>query len=213
MTAPLRIIVGWMLAYAATECVVVAIASVTLALTWPTIIMCAIIEGAVLGALQGVLLFGRRSQPVLTWTLATIAGVLAGRAIEFCADSSPLSATLLGSSIVIQVIAGVALGLCVGAAMGFAQAFALPNDIRAGYRWVGICSVAWALTLPALLLAGRMIAAISDLPGLLAVAIAFALFATLGALVGLFEGAGLALIMPRFEPSETARRDSPAPNV
>jgi hypothetical protein len=183
----------WAGIYALTECIVVFVASSTLATTWTGIAGCAVLEGTLLGLGQGLVLYGRRRfQRVLTWTAATLAGVLIGRLIEFTADTSQLAGSLLGANLAVQLLAGAALGACVGAASGMFQSTVLQRDVTAAYRWLLICSAAWALMLPALLLVGRVTAAVSSLPAAGAALALLAVFAAVGAAVGAFEGAGLA---------------------
>ena len=185
----------WAAVYAVTECVAVVVASLVVAMTWPLVALCALIEGTLLGLVQGWLLHGKRGTLVLSWALATAAGVLVGRFIEYSADISPAAVAILGMPLAVQILAGVLLGAVVGAASGSFQALLLHDRVDHPFQWIAICSAAWALTLPGLLLVGAAIEGLSAVAlwqGTLAV---FSLFLTFGALTGAIEGAGLSWML------------------
>ena len=135
------VVVWWAATYAATECMVVVLASIVFATTWPWVALCASVEGALLGFAQGWLLRGLRPRLLFNWTLATIAGLLLGRFIEYSADLSPLAAALLRSPFVVQIVAGAALGAVVGAASGLFQALLLRGVIL--HPSAGLLCAAW----------------------------------------------------------------------
>jgi uncharacterized membrane protein len=208
----LSFVLRWVAIYAATECVVVIVASLTLATTWPWVVLVATIEGAILGLAQGRQLRELRPRFVRDWTLATIAGVMLGRAIEFAADSSPLAAQILAGPYVLQILAGAALGALVGAAAGSFQAVALRNHIRRSARWIAVCALAWSIALPSLLLVGFATGQLSgSVPVWHAVVAILLLFGAIGAVTGAIEGGALAAMLRAAGRSDPAHaRLSPA---
>lgn len=192
----LPFVLRWAVAYAATECAVVIVASLALTTSWPWVALVAVIEGALLGIVQGRLLRDLRPYIVRDWTLATIAGVLLGRVIEFAGDSSAFAGTILAGPFAFQVIAGAALGALVGAATGSFQALLLRDRIRRPALWIALCALAWCIALPALLLAGFATGQFSEsVPVWHAVVVMLALFAAIGAVTGAIEGWGLATML------------------
>lgn len=181
----------WAAAYAVTECAAVVAASLVLAMTWQLVVLCALFEGAVLGLLQGLLLHGSRGRLVLNWTLATAAGVLLGRFIEYGADVSPWAAAIIGLPAIVQIVAGVALGAVVGGATGSVQALQLRGKVAHPLGWIAVCSAAWALALPALLFVGAATARLSALPLWQSASLVLGAFVAVGALAGAIEGTGL----------------------
>jgi hypothetical protein len=180
-----------------TECVAVVVACLAVATTWPLVAICALVEGILLGLLQGWLLHGLRVALVLRWTLATAAGLLIGRCIEYGADISPLAAAILEQPLLVQIFGGVALGAAVGAASGSFQALLLRDRMDQPQQWIVVCSIAWAVALPVLLAAGSVVAGLSAVApwqGALAVV---SIFTGIGALTGSIEGAGLARLLRR----------------
>lgn len=192
---PLSVVVWWAGAYAATECIVVVLASLVFATTWPWVALCACVEGALLGLAQGWLLRGIRRRLAFDWTLATVAGLLLGRFIEYTADLSPVAGALLRSPFIVQISAGAALGAIVGAASGSFQALLLRGVIRHPYRWIAVCGAAWALTLPALLVVGFAGEQLSGIPVWRAAVALLVLFAGIGAGTGAIEGLGLTWLL------------------
>lgn len=205
-------VVRWAGAYAATECAVVIVASLTLATTWPWVVLVATIEGALLGFVQGRLLRDLGPHTVRDWTLATIAGVLLGRAIEFAGDGSALAGAILSGPLALQIAAGAALGALVGAAAGSFQAVLLRTHVRRSARWVGVCALAWAIALPSLLVAGFATGQLSGtVPVWHAVLAILMVFAAIGGVTGAIEGGALALMLRAAGRSEAAHaRLSPA---
>jgi hypothetical protein len=205
-------VVRWAGAYAATECAVVIVASLTLATSWPWVVLVAAIEGTLLGLVQGLLLRELRPHFVRDWTLATIAGVLLGRAIEFAGDGSALAATILSGPFALQIFAGAALGALVGAAAGSFQALLLRDYVRRPARWVGVCALAWAIGLPSLLLVGFATGQLSgSVPVWHAVVAILMVFAAIGAVTGAIEGGALAAMLRAAGRSRAAHaRLSPA---
>jgi uncharacterized membrane protein len=201
----LSFVVRWAGVYAVTECVVVIVASLTLATSWPWVALVATIEGALLGLAQGWLLRDVRPRFIRDWTLATIAGVLLGRAIEFAGDGSPLAALILTGPFVLQIVAGAALGALVGAAAGSLQAVLLRGSIRRPERWVAVCAVAWSVALPSLLLVGFATGQLSGaVPLWHAVVAILLLFAAIGATTGAIEGGALAAMLRAAGRSDAA---------
>jgi hypothetical protein len=195
----------WAGAYAATECAVVVVASLTVATSWPWVVLVATIEGALLGFVQGRLLRSSRPRFVRDWTLATIAGVLLGRAIEFAGDGSPLAATILHAALALQVIAGAALGACVGAATGAFQAVLLRGRVHRPWRWIAVCALAWSIALPSLLFVGFATGRLSgSVPTWHAVVAILAIFAGIGGVTGAIEGGALAAMLRAADASGAA---------
>jgi hypothetical protein len=198
-------VVRWAGAYAATECAVVVVASVTLATTWPWVVLVAAIEGTLLGLVQGRLLRDLRPHIVRDWTAATVAGVLLGRAIEFAGDGSPLAGSILSGPLALQVAGGAALGALVGAAAGSFQALILRGRVYRPGRWIAICALAWAIGLPSLLLAGFATGQLSGaVPVWHAVVAILTVFAAIGGVTGAIEGGALALMLRAAGRSQAA---------
>ena len=192
----LPFVLRWAGAYAATECAVVIVASLALATSWPWVALVAIIEGALLGFVQGALLRDLGPHFIRDWTLATIAGVLLGRGIEFAGDSSPLAGAILAGPYALQVVAGAALGALVGAATGSFQALLLNHHVRRPALWIAACALAWCIALPALLLAGFATGQLSgSVPLWHAVVVILLLFAAIGAVTGAIEGGALVAML------------------
>lgn len=185
--------------YAATECIAVVVASLTFAMTWPWVGACALIEGTLLGLGQGWLLHGKHGALVLRWTLATAAGVLAGRFIEYQADISSAATSMLAMPPALQILGGVVLGAVVGAASGSFQALLLRGTVDHPYRWIAVCSAAWALTLPALLIVGAATQQFMTLAPWQAALGVMGLFVIVGTVVGAIEGAGLSWLLGSSE--------------
>jgi hypothetical protein len=189
----------WAAVYAVTECIAVVAASLVAATTWPLVLLCAVIEGTLLGFGQGWLLYGKRVSPVLRWVPATIAGVLAGRFIEYGADISPAARTILTMPLEVQILAGLVLGAAVGAASGSFQALLLRGRVAHPLQWIAVSSVAWGVSLPALLLVGAAVEGLSAVTlwqGTLAV---LGLFLAIGAVAGAIEGTGLSVMFRAAE--------------
>lgn len=175
------------------------VASLAFAMTWPWVGACALIEGTLLGLGQGWLLHGKRGALVLRWTLATAAGVLAGRFIEYQADISPAATAMLATPPALQILGGVVLGAGVGAASGSFQALLLRGTVDRPYRWIAVCSAAWALTLPALLIVGAAAQQLMALTLWQAALAVMGLFVAVGTVAGAIEGAGLSWMLGASE--------------
>lgn len=196
--------VRWAVVYAATECIAVVVASLAFATTWQWVVSCALIEGTLLGLGQGWLLHGKHGTLVLRWTLATAAGVLAGRFIEYQADISPAATAMLATSPAVQILGGVVLGAVVGAVSGSFQAMLLRGTVDRPFRWIAVCSAAWALTLPTLLIVGAAAQQLTALTLWQAALAVMGLFIAVGMVAGAIEGVGLSWMLG------AAGRESPS---
>jgi hypothetical protein len=202
----LPFVLRWAGAYAATECAVVVVASLVPATSWPWVASVAVMEGALLGIVQGRLLRHLRPHVVRDWTLATIAGVLLGRVIEFAGDSSTFAGTILAGPFALQVLAGAALGALVGAAAGSFQAIVLRDQVPRPALWIAVCALAWCLALPSLLFVGFATGQLSgNVPVWHAVVVMLTLFAAIGAVTGAIEGGALAAMLRAASRSAAAR--------
>lgn len=95
----------------------------------------AIFEGACLGAAQQ-LLVKRSTGRARGWFVATFAGVVMGRALQYLLESSPwMAATYLWPQ-PMQIVSGACAGIIVGAVMALPQALALRGTIRRTDVWI-----------------------------------------------------------------------------
>jgi hypothetical protein len=103
----------------------------------------AIVEGAFLGAAQGMVVkrsVGRSSG----WFIATLAGVVAGRVLQYVLESSPWMAETYRWPHAMQVAAGACAGILVGAVMALPQAAALRATVRGPAVWIATRAISTA---------------------------------------------------------------------
>lgn len=189
-----RAVILWSASYAVAEIIAVVAAAAATATSWPWVAAVAILEGAVLGVLQGWILDGRNLRRLATWVLATVVGVVVARLIEFTADASPLATSIFDGALPMRIIGGIALGASIGLVIGRFQSFALVATARPRSWWPVICAAAWATALPLLLIVGAALSALTDVPPILGAAGVLGLFGLVGAVAGAIEGIGIALL-------------------
>ena len=153
----------------------------------------------IVGFLQGLAIRSRlgRGQD---WAIATTIGTALGLAIGGLA--------LLGSVTVMIRFPASSLGwlvlpLTIGAAVqGACQAWILRSRVRRPAIWIGICTLAWTINAPFLVVWGAMTLFLASQ----AMPLFWALNGLLsGLLVGVIQGIGLSLWLPSTGRSESAR--------
>jgi hypothetical protein len=186
-----QLILGWILSSVVAESVAVTFAFATVATDLRGVLTAALIEGGLLGLSQRWLLrtFVRPGFE-RGWLLATLAGAVLGRVVEFQADISSASYVMRWSQPA-QFGAGVALGFVVGALMAAAQAFILRGRVRSAWRWMVARGLGWAFALPIIgvgsaLLAGSLAGSTLGMLGVIAFAAVCA---------GAIEGAAIATLV------------------
>jgi hypothetical protein len=172
-----------------------ALAFIAVAASWAGVLPVILLEACLLGAGQRWVM--RRTAPGLErgWFAATVGGMVVGRYVQFGADTSVAASTVAAWPGLIQILLGAVLGSVVGALMAAPQAYLLAQRVPGAWRWIAVRSAAWSIALPALMVAGSWLAAVSGAGFAALVATMFASFAIVGAFVGLAEGIGLAYLI------------------
>src|SRR5664279_2199476 len=137
------------------------LAFIAVAASWAGVLPVILLEACLLGAGQRWAL--RRALPGLErgWFMATVAGMIVGRYVQFGADTSAAASTVAALPSLAQIIIGAVLGAVVGAIMAVPQAYALAGRVPRAWRWIVVRSAAWFVALPALMIAGSWLAAVS----------------------------------------------------
>ncbi len=133
--SPSRFISGWIGAAILASTVAVVAVTVFIGETITELLVVVIFEGACLGAAQQ-LLVKRSTGRTSGWFVATLAGVVLGRALQYELESSPwMAATYLWPH-PMQIVSGACAGIIVGAVMALPQALALRGTIRRAGVWI-----------------------------------------------------------------------------
>lgn len=140
-----RFIAGWIGAAVFTNAVVVTTVSIFSAENLPAVFVVALIEGACLGAMQRTLLH-RLSSGVRGWFYATLAGVVAGRLVQYALESGPWMPEIYRWPHSVQLVAGAGAGLAVGTVMALLQVPALSGHTRHTSVWIAARAVSMAAT-------------------------------------------------------------------
>lgn len=122
----------------------VAAVSVFGAENWIVLFFVALLEGACLGALQQAIL--RRRRPVPGWFVATLAGVVAGRCVQYVLESGPWMSAAYRWPHGEQLAAGAAAGLLAGAVTGLFGFVALRRCVGRSAWWIVARALGTALT-------------------------------------------------------------------
>lgn len=195
------IILGWIAVSMIAELLAAGFALVAMATTLSGVLTAAAIEGVLLALGQRVLLqpaAGRRF--VTAWAIATLAGALIGRTLEYGIDVGPAASVASHWHPVVQVVGGVALGFLIGACMALPQTLVLQRRTARPWTWLLTRALAWAIALPLLLLAGSLVTAFSA-TSLTAVGTSVLTVVAVAALVaGAIEGTVMASLVRRLTP-------------
>jgi hypothetical protein len=140
-----RFITGWIGAAVFTNAVVVTTVSIFSAENLPALFVVALLEGACLGAMQRTLLH-RFSSEVRGWFYATLAGVVAGRIVQYTLESGPWMPEIYRWPHPAQLVAGAGAGLAVGTVMALLQVRALSGHTRHTGVWIVARAVSTAAT-------------------------------------------------------------------
>lgn len=132
-----RFIAGWIGAAVITNAITVSAVSVFAAESLVALFAVALIEGTCLGLMQRSLIRGL-STGVRSWIPATIAGVVAGRIVQYVLETGPWMPQIYGWPQAGQLAAGACAGLAVGAIMALPQVRALSRDIRRTGAWMWV---------------------------------------------------------------------------
>jgi hypothetical protein len=187
-----QLVAGWILSSLVAESVAVTFAFATLATDLRGVLAAAVIEGGLLGLSQRWLLRAFvRPGFERGWVLATLAGAVLGRVVEYQADMIAALTAITRWSQPTQYGAGVALGFAVGALMAAPQAFTLRDRVRGAWRWVLARGLAWAFALPLIgvasaLVVGSLAGSTFGMLGVIAVA---------AALAGAIEGLAIVILV------------------
>lgn len=146
---------AWTLVSIVAECVAVILAVSVVATSFASAMGAAALEGSLLGFGQRFLLqqsIGKRAAN--RWAVASVAGAVFGRALEYYCDIAlgPLTGAW---NLAVQIGGGAVLGFAVGVLMGIPQAVAL-RQVAFLWRWPLARGVAWAFALPLLLLGASL---------------------------------------------------------
>lgn len=195
------IVLGWITVSMIAELLAAGFALVAMATTLGGVLLAAAMEGVVLALGQRLLLrpaAGRRF--VTAWAIATIAGALIGRTLEYAIDVGPAAAGASRWQPVMQIFGGIALGLVVGGCMALPQTLVLQRRTARGWTWLVTRAVAWAIALPLLLLAGSLVSAFSATSLSAVGASVLAVVAVAALLAGAIEGTVMASLVRRLTP-------------
>jgi hypothetical protein len=130
--------------------------SIVSAESLPALLVVAAIEGACLGAMQRSLIHGLPSG-VRGWFAATLAGVVAGRLVQYALESGPWMPEIYRWPHSVQLVAGAGAGLAVGTVMALPQVSALSGHIRRTSVWILTRALSTAATFVILGLAQFML--------------------------------------------------------
>jgi hypothetical protein len=185
-----QLIVGWIVTSLVVESIAVTFAFTTLATDLRGVLSAAAIEAGLLGLSQRWLLHLVRPGLERGWLIATLAGTVLGRVLEYQADMSFAASVVMHWSQPAQYGAGVLLGFAIGALMAAPQALALRGRIHGAWLWVIARGFAWSFALPLIgvasaLLAGSVATFTFGMLGVVALA---------AALVGAIEGVTMAIL-------------------
>jgi len=140
-----RFIAGWMGASVLSVTVVVTGVTILGGDNIPTLAVIAILEAACLGLVQQMLVKSR-SDRVSAWLLATLAGGVIGRTLQYLLDSGPWMADAYRWPHGLQLAGGACAGLLVGMVMALPQALALRATIPHVEVWIATRALATAAT-------------------------------------------------------------------
>jgi hypothetical protein len=172
-----------------------ALAFIAVAASWAGVLPVIFLEALLLGVGQRWALRRASSGLERGWFAATVAGMILGRYLQFGADTSDAASTVAAWPSIAQIALGAVLGAVVGAVMAVPQAYVLTRRVPRAWRWIIVRSAVWSIALPALMVAGSWLAAVSGAGLAALVATMFGSFALVGAFVGLAEGIGLARLI------------------
>jgi hypothetical protein len=128
-------IAGWIGAAMLANAVAVTAVTFFAAENLPSLFVVALIEAACLGAMQRSLIH-RLSSGVRGWFFATLAGVVAGRMVQYALENGPWMPQIYRWPHPMQIAAGAGAGLAVGAVMALPQIPALNGHVRRTGVWV-----------------------------------------------------------------------------
>ena len=131
------------------------------------------------------ILRGAGSRLAGIWPIATVAGTMVGRLIQFGIDMGAAHALPGEWSAPLEYAGGFVVGALTGAAMALPQASAMYGRVPGGGRWIAVRALAWACALPLLLLLFRIEGAFPAATS--GIAAVVATFAVVAAGVGALE--------------------------
>jgi hypothetical protein len=190
-----RFVASWTLVSVVAQSISAAVAFAAVAVSLTAVVPVILLEACVLSAGQRWILRNVSVELERGWFVATVGGVVLGRYVQFSADSSAAAAAISTWPSTAQIFVGAALGAVVGALMAAPQAYVLARRVPRVWRWIAVRAAAWSVALPALMIAGSWLAAVSGAGLAVLAATMFTTFAVVGAFVGLVEGIGLAALI------------------
>jgi len=204
-----RFIARWTAVSILAQSSTAVLAFIAVAASWAGVLPVILLEACLLGVGQRWAL--RRASVGLErgWLAATAAGMIVGRYVQFGADTSAAASTVAAWPSFVQIVVGAVLGSIVGAIMAAPQWYVLAGRVPRAWRWIVVRSAAWAAALPALMIVGSWLAAVSGAGLGVLVATMFGSFALVGAFVGLVEGIGLASLIRFAAGWESHTTDTP----
>lgn len=195
------IVIGWIAVSLVAELLAAAFALLAMATTVSGVLLAAAIEGVVLALGQRLLLVSAAGRRFANgWAIATLAGALIGRTLEYAIDVGPAASGASHWQPLAQIAGGVALGLVVGAVMALPQTLVLQRRIPRAWGWLLTRALAWAIALPLLLLAGSLVTAFSATSLSAVGASVLSVVAVAALLAGAIEGTVMATLVPRLTP-------------
>jgi membrane protein YqaA with SNARE-associated domain len=146
------------------------------------------LEAIVLGVLQVLILRYARPGLQRTWFIATVAGTMAGRLLQFGIDMGAAHAVPITWGAPFEYAGGFAVGALVGAVMALPQALVLRHRVPGAERWIAARALAWGCALPLLLFLFGIEAALPATVKANAMILVVATFAIVAVFVGAIEG-------------------------
>jgi hypothetical protein len=202
-------IAGWIGAAVVANIVAVTVVSIFAAESLPSLFVVALIEGACLGAMQRSLVH-RRSSAVRGWFFATLAGVVAGRIVQYALENGPWMPEIYRWPHLLQLVAGAGAGLAVGAVMALPQIPSLKGHVRSTGVWVVTRALSTAATFVVLGFAQFMLG-VPDVTFAEIFCLLLLIAATAGAIGAAIEAPVMAQLLAASDRREPVDR-VPAPN-
>ena len=191
---PARFFLGWVGSAILANVVAVTAVSFMQAESAPAVLSVAVLEGCCLGLVQRVLLRSMRRGLEVHWLYATVAGALAGRAMQFAIETGPLLSLSYRWPEAVQYVAAAAAGVAIGAVMAIPQVLVLRGRIRHAEAWVAARGAGAAAAFASIFAAAHALGGLDTGPAA-TFAVLLAVFGSAGAVAGAIEGSVLSRLL------------------
>lgn len=198
-----RFVLGWIGSIVVANAVAVTAASMLQAETVGAVLLVAALEGCCLGLLQGAVLRTALGSVARRWLLATLAGILIGRGLQFVVDTSALVPLSYRWPETLQYLAAAAAGGAFGAVMAVPQALALRGRIRHPAVWIAARAAGLAAAFAALFASSHALGSLNAGP-LATFGLLLGVVAVAALIEGGIEGSALGRLVPARRRSDTA---------